>query len=106
MKGQNLARGKGEAPELKEVAILPILLYQYTICVEGRRFFSSLWRRPTSPAFLKWTAMTVGARSMDNHTRRKRSRRDLYQDSQWVRHPATGTHSLQHLREAILAGPR
>lgn len=43
--------------------------------------------------------MTVGALSMDSHTRRKH-RRGLYRGSQWVPRPAIGIHKLQHLQEA------
>ena len=46
--------------------------------------------------------MTVGARSMDSHTTRRRSQ-DHYQANQWAHHRVIGIRSLQRLHEVTLA---
>lgn len=76
-----------------------------TIAFDKNSFSRSLWRRPAVCAHLKWTAMTVGPRSMDSHTTRRRNR-DHCQDNQWVRRPVTGMRNPQPQRGLISAGLR
>jgi len=101
MQKQVPTSGNGEALVVWEEQALFRTSYLVTTTSECRKALWSLWRRRAVASPLKWTAMTVGARSMDSHTNRRRSH-DPYRDNQWAHHPVIGIRNLPHQLEVTL----
>lgn len=101
MQKQDPTSGNGEALVVWEEQVLFRTSYLVTTNSACRKALWSLWRRRAVSSPLKWTAMTVGARSMDSHTNRRRSQ-DHYRDSQWAHHRVIGIRSLPHQPEVTL----